>query len=39
VPFYFTMMNVTALLGLVRWLRGRQTPLWEKIARRPQAPL
>jgi cellulose synthase/poly-beta-1,6-N-acetylglucosamine synthase-like glycosyltransferase len=39
VPFYFTMMNVTALLGLVRWLRGRQTPLWEKIARRPEAPL
>lgn len=35
VPFYFTYMNVLALVGLVRWARGRQTPLWPKIARTP----
>lgn len=33
VPFYFVYMNVTALMGMVRWMRGRQTPLWPKIAR------
>ena len=33
VPFYFTYMNITALRGMVRWMRGRQTPLWPKIAR------
>lgn len=37
VPFYFTYMNVLALAGLVRWARGRQTPLWPKIARSPGA--
>ncbi|CAN5386450.1 glycosyltransferase family 2 protein [soil metagenome] len=36
VPFYFTFMNVCALAGLVRYLRGNQSGTWEK-ARRADA--
>lgn len=35
VPFYFTMMNVCVYLGFLRFLRGRQSVVWEK-ARRAQ---
>jgi poly-beta-1,6-N-acetyl-D-glucosamine synthase len=34
VPFYFTMMNVAAYLGLFRFASGRQPVLWEKATRR-----
>ncbi|WP_338869935.1 glycosyltransferase family 2 protein [Spirosoma sp. SC4-14] len=33
VPFYFTFMNVCALAGLVRYLRGNQSGTWEKVRR------
>lgn len=33
VPFYFTFMNVCALAGLVRYLRGKQSGMWEKVRR------
>jgi biofilm PGA synthesis N-glycosyltransferase PgaC len=33
VPFYFTTMNMAALLGLLRFLRRRQTVQWRKAAR------
>lgn len=33
VPFYFTTMNLAAFVGLVKFLRGRQSVLWSKAAR------
>jgi len=33
VPFYFTTMNLAALWGLLRFLRGRQTVQWRKAQR------
>ncbi|MFD1140781.1 glycosyltransferase family 2 protein [Larkinella insperata] len=33
VPFYFTFMNVCALAGLVRYLKGNQSGTWEKVRR------
>lgn len=33
VPFYFATMNLAALVGLTRFLRGRQSVLWSKAAR------
>lgn len=33
IPFYFTFMNVCALAGLVRYLRGNQSGTWEKVRR------
>lgn len=33
VPFYFCTMNLAALLGLLRFLNGRQTTLWRKAQR------
>lgn len=33
IPFYFTTMNLAALVGLMRFLRGRQSVLWSKAAR------
>lgn len=35
LPFYFTFMNVSVILGFFRFLRGRQSAVWEK-ARRVQ---
>lgn len=32
-PFYFSMMNYSAILGLFRFLRGKQSVLWEKASR------
>lgn len=32
-PYYFCAMNLAALLGLVRYLNGRQTILWRKAER------
>jgi hypothetical protein len=36
IPYYFTFMNVSVILGFFRWLTGRQSVLWEK-ARRAKA--
>ena len=36
IPYYFTFMNVSVILGFFRWLTGRQSALWEK-ARRAKA--
>lgn len=33
VPFYFTFLNVAALLGAYRYLAGRQPVTWEKARR------
>lgn len=33
VPFYFTTMNLAALMGLLRFLRRRQTVQWRKAQR------
>jgi cellulose synthase/poly-beta-1,6-N-acetylglucosamine synthase-like glycosyltransferase len=33
IPFYFSMMNYTVYLGLYRFLRGRQSGIWEKVRR------
>ncbi|WP_128547086.1 glycosyltransferase family 2 protein [Larkinella soli] len=39
VPFYFTFMNVCALAGLVRYLRGNQSGTWEKVRRAGEVEL
>lgn len=33
IPFYFSFMNVAVFLGFARFVRKRQTVLWEKAAR------
>lgn len=33
VPYYFTSMNVAALLGWLRYLKGKQSVKWEKSKR------
>ncbi len=33
VPFYFSMMNLAAILGFFRYVRGRQSVLWERASR------
>jgi biofilm PGA synthesis N-glycosyltransferase PgaC len=33
VPYYFLFINVCLYLGFVRFIKGRQTVLWEKAAR------
>ncbi len=33
IPFYFVAMNLAAGAGILRWLRGGQSPLWSKAAR------
>jgi drug/metabolite transporter superfamily protein YnfA len=32
-PYYFVFINVSLYFGLIRFLKGRQTVLWEKAAR------
>jgi poly-beta-1,6-N-acetyl-D-glucosamine synthase len=34
VPFYFCMMNWAVLAGLKRYLKGQQSAIWEKAARK-----
>jgi biofilm PGA synthesis N-glycosyltransferase PgaC len=36
LPYYFTFMNVSVILGFFRFLRGKQSAVWEK-ARRIQS--
>lgn len=33
IPYYFTFMNVSVLLGFFRFLRGSQSAVWEKAKR------
>ncbi len=33
VPFYFTFMNVCAILGFLRYWRGSTSGIWEKVRR------
>jgi hypothetical protein len=33
IPFYFTFMNAAVFAGFARFIRKRQTVLWEKAAR------
>ena len=35
VPFYFVFMNVCIYLGLVKFIRGKQSVLWDKAVRKP----
>lgn len=36
-PYYFVFINVSLYAGFVRFLKGRQTVLWEKAARAKQS--
>ena len=38
LPYYFTFMNISVLFGFVRFLRGKQSGIWEK-ARRIQSSI
>ncbi len=33
IPFYFTFMHISALLGMVRFLKGNQSVSWKKVKR------
>ena len=33
IPFYYCFMNLSMLLGIIMYLRGKHTVLWEKAAR------
>lgn len=35
LPYYFVFMNVSVIQGFFRFLRGRQTTLWDKAKREP----
>lgn len=39
VPFYFTFMNVCAILGFVRYWRGNTSGIWEKARRADEMAL
>lgn len=34
IPFYFTFMNVSVYRGLIRYLKGNQSVLWERAGRK-----
>lgn len=34
IPFYFTFMNVSVYRGLVRYLKGNQSVMWERAGRK-----
>ncbi|MEO5501454.1 MAG: glycosyltransferase family 2 protein [Ginsengibacter sp.] len=36
VPFYFVFMNICIYLGLIRFLGGKQSVLWDKAVRKPE---
>lgn len=33
IPYYFVFMNVSVILGFLRWLKGSQSAVWEKARR------
>ncbi len=39
VPFYFTFMNVCAILGFLRYRRGNTSGIWDKVRRADDATL
>jgi biofilm PGA synthesis N-glycosyltransferase PgaC len=39
IPYYFTFMNVSVLLGFIRFCRGSQSAVWEKAKRMENAPI
>ncbi len=38
-PLYFTLMNIAAYAGLIRYLRGTQSAVWEKAQRKQKETL
>lgn len=34
IPFYFVMMNLAVMVGWLRYFKGRQSVLWEKVERK-----
>jgi len=34
IPFYFCLMNYAVLMGMVRYLRGKQSVVWERSTRK-----
>jgi cellulose synthase/poly-beta-1,6-N-acetylglucosamine synthase-like glycosyltransferase len=38
LPYYFTFMNVSVILGFFRYLRGSQSAVWEKAQRAQPSP-
>jgi hypothetical protein len=34
IPYYFCMMNYAVYLGFIRFIKGSQSVIWEKSARR-----
>lgn len=34
IPFYFCLMNYAVLMGMVRYLKGRQSVVWERSTRK-----
>ncbi len=39
VPYYFLFMNLSVFMGFYRFVRKRQTAVWEKAARHSQPPV
>jgi len=38
IPFYIVVMNLSAIVGVFRYLAGKQSVLWEKALRKEQSP-
>lgn len=38
VPYYFTLMNLSVYAGFYRYLKGKQSVVWEKARRAPVTP-
>ena len=36
IPFYFLFMNISVFMGFNRFIRNKQTVLWERAARQKQ---
>ncbi|MBC8034029.1 MAG: glycosyltransferase family 2 protein [Chitinophagaceae bacterium] len=37
IPYYFTFMNISVIMGFFRFLSGKQSAIWEKAKRSPSA--
>jgi len=38
IPFYIVVMNLSAIVGVFRYLAGKQSVLWEKALRKEESP-
>ena len=38
IPYYFTVMNLSVYAGFIRYLKGKQSVVWEKAERAAIAP-